>query len=188
MGYVAVDNVDDAAKQTTALGGKITLAPNDIPTVGRFAVIQDPQGAYIAIFTPLTPPPDEAPLPNVGDFSWHELMTSDYATAFDFYAKLFGWHQTGEMDMGGNAGMYRMFGTGGPPIGGMFTVAPEMGPMPPAWVYYIRVADIAKAIETVKQLGGQLLNGPMEVPGGDLVAQTMDPQGAMFALHQANAS
>jgi uncharacterized protein len=30
----------------------------------------------------------------------------------------------------------------------------------------------------------QVLNGPMEVPGG-LIAQCLDPQGAMFALHSS---
>jgi predicted enzyme related to lactoylglutathione lyase len=40
----------------------------------------------------------------------------------------------------------------------------------------------------VTQLGGQVLNGPMEVPGGDIIAQCMDPQGAAFALHSKKPS
>jgi predicted enzyme related to lactoylglutathione lyase len=42
-------NVDDTAKQAVALGGKIHKEPTDIPKVGRFAVIADPQGAAFAI-------------------------------------------------------------------------------------------------------------------------------------------
>jgi uncharacterized protein len=49
--YVTVDDVDATAKQAEQLGGKITLEPRDIPEVGRFAVIQDPQGAAICIIT-----------------------------------------------------------------------------------------------------------------------------------------
>lgn len=49
--YVTVDNVDESAKLAEKLGGKIHLAPTDIAGVGRFAVIQDPQGAFISIIT-----------------------------------------------------------------------------------------------------------------------------------------
>jgi predicted enzyme related to lactoylglutathione lyase len=46
------------------------------------------------------------------------------------------------------------------------------------------VADIVTAADTVVERAGQVLSGPMEVPGGDQVAQCLDPQGAAFALHQ----
>lgn len=49
--YVTVDNVDESIKLVVELGGKIHLPPTDIPGVGRFAMIQDPQGAYISIIT-----------------------------------------------------------------------------------------------------------------------------------------
>lgn len=41
--------------------------------------------------------------PRPGDFSWHELSTSDPAAAFDFYSQLFGWTKAGETDMGRSA-------------------------------------------------------------------------------------
>ena len=46
--YVTVDDVDDTARKAQELGGKICMPPSDIPGVGRFCVIQDPQGAYIS--------------------------------------------------------------------------------------------------------------------------------------------
>ena len=49
--YVTVKNVDETAAQCTALGGKVMMPPMDIPTVGRFAVLQDPQGAVISVMT-----------------------------------------------------------------------------------------------------------------------------------------
>jgi hypothetical protein len=67
----------------------------------------------------------------------------------------------------------------------MFDKPPAM-PGPPAWLSYITVADVPKAVDRVTELGGHVLNGPMGVPGG-MIAQCMDPQGAMFALH-ASAS
>jgi predicted enzyme related to lactoylglutathione lyase len=54
---------------------------------------------------------------------------------------------------------------------------------PPHWLYYVKVDDLDAALERVKERGGQVLNGPMDVPGGDRVAQCLDPQGAAFALH-----
>lgn len=49
--YVTVNDVEASAKQAEALGGKIMLAPRDIPDVGRFCVICDPQGAALSLIT-----------------------------------------------------------------------------------------------------------------------------------------
>jgi uncharacterized protein len=49
--YVTVDDVDAAAQKAVALGGKVYLPPQDIPEVGRFCVIGDPQGASISLIT-----------------------------------------------------------------------------------------------------------------------------------------
>ena len=78
--YVATPDVDETAKQAVALGGKVLKAPSDIPNVGRFAVLQDPQGATFAIFKGTGEMPVEDK-PAIGDFSWHELATSDWKAA-----------------------------------------------------------------------------------------------------------
>ena len=49
--YVTVDDVEARAKQVETLGGKILLEPRDIPDVGRFCVICDPQGATLSLIT-----------------------------------------------------------------------------------------------------------------------------------------
>jgi predicted enzyme related to lactoylglutathione lyase len=196
LGYVAVPNTDETVKQAESLGGRVISPPMDIPTVGRFAIIADPQGAAIAVFTPLPSSTGMDYSPQVGKFSWHELMTTDHDAAWSFYSKLFDWEKTGESDMGA-IGMYVMFGLGGDhrasdapnagACGGMFNMTPEMK-MPPNWVYYIQVDSVDATAEAVKSSGGQLLNGPMEVPGGDRIAQCMDPQGGMFAIHEVKKS
>jgi len=53
---------------------------------------------------------------------------------------------------------------------------------------FISIDDVTTAVEKVKELGGQVVNGPMEVPGGDLIAQCLDPQGVLFALHSSVSS
>jgi len=184
--YIGTPNVDDTARQATALGGKILKQPADIPTVGRFAVIQDPQGAVFAAFTPAQGsqgPQADAP-PTVGDFSWHELATTDWRGALTFYQRLFGWEETSAMEMGPEMGTYQMYGWKGKTLGGMFNKPARM-PGPPSWLPYIKVTDSKKAAATVKNLGGRVVHGPVEVPGGDWIAQGMDLQGAMFAVHSA---
>ena len=115
------------------------------------------------------------------------MARAGHASAFEFYHELFGWDQTESMDMG-EASIYQMYGAqgSGKSSGGMFNKTAEM-PGPPAWLFYVRVDDVNAAAEKVKELGGQVLNGPMEVPGGDMIAQCMDPQGAAFALHSSKA-
>lgn len=49
--YVTVDDVDETARNATKLGGKVLVEPRDIPEVGRFCVLQDPQGAVISAIT-----------------------------------------------------------------------------------------------------------------------------------------
>ena len=180
LAYVAVEDVDASAKKAGELGATVLVGPRDIPDVGRFAVLRDPQGAVIAIYRSAQDASSEAE-PNVGQFSWHELATTDHEAAFDFYSQLFGWNKTEAMDMG-EMGTYQMYGTGDRTLGGMFNKPGEM-PGPPAWLYYTLVEDIDETVEKVRQNGGQVVNGPMEVPGGDMIAQCIDPQGAMFAIH-----
>jgi len=181
LAYISTPDCDAAATQVKELGGQVHHGPEDIPNVGRFAVAADPQGAYFALFTPSMEGSDEEPEPKVGEFSWHELATTDHGAANTFYTQLFGWDKQGEFDMGGGW-MYLMFGRKGRELGGMFTKTAEM-PGPPAWLHYIKVDGADAAVERIKSAGGQVINGPMEVPGGDWIAQAIDPQGAFFAVH-----
>jgi len=181
--YVGTDDVDETVAEATQLGGSVVVPPTDIPNMGRFAVLKDPQGAVFAIYKSNQDMPDSEFKPQVGEASWHELTTSDHVAAFDFYSKLFGWEKQSEMDMGDGA-MYLMYGrNGGPMLGGMWTWNKPEHPMPPNWLIYFKVDDADRTAQRIKQLGGQILNGPMDVPGGDRVAQAMDPQGAAFGIH-----
>ena len=79
--------------------------------------------------------------------------------------------------------IYQMFGRNGVMLGGMFNASPQM-PAPPGWLHYVLVDDVNRAVDAVKTpVAGRCSTGPMEVPGGDWIAQCMDPQGAMFAVH-----
>jgi uncharacterized protein len=178
--YVGVDRLEDAVAQIERLGGK-TLGPLiDIPTIGRMQMMMDPQSAAFAIYESSSPQPAEAE-PQVGQASWHELMTTDAEAAMQFYSELFGWKPTETMDMG-PMGKYHMFGRTFP-LGGMMNKPAELAHVPPNWGIYFRVDEINAATDRVKSNGGQVLNGPTEVPGGDFIVNCMDPQGAAFSLH-----
>jgi uncharacterized protein len=186
MLYVGVDKLEDATSHAERLGGG-TLSPViDVPGVGRMRRMKDPQGAAFSIYEPSSPPQQPEAPPEIGDTSWHELYTTDAAAALAFYHDLFGWNSTETMDMG-PMGKYHMFGRAHGSMGGMMTKTPDMAQLPNAWLIYFRVPDVHAAAERVKANSGQVMHGPMEVPGGGWIAQCMDPQGAMFALHHAKA-
>lgn len=181
---IEVANVDETVAKVKQLGGQVYIA-EDVPNVGRFAVIADPQGAVIAVFTPQGEMPSHDPAKH-GEFSWHELYTTDHEAAFEFYRQIAGWERLGEFDMG-PMGKYLLWGRGGKQLGGMMTKPPGMKTpdgreVPPSWMYYVTTEDLDAAIERAKALGARVLNGPMDVPGGQRIAQLMDPQGAAFAL------
>jgi predicted enzyme related to lactoylglutathione lyase len=184
--YINTPDVDATVRQANQLGAKTLFGPHDIPNVGRFAVLQDPQGAVFATFKASGSPMPMSDKPGIGEFSWHELVTTDWNAAFRFYQQLFGWEKTESMDMGPEMGIYQMYGWKGNTLGGMMNRPKEMQ-APPNWLSYIRVADSKQATDTFKRLGGTLLNGPMEVPGGDWISQGLDPQGAAFAVHSVTA-
>lgn len=188
--YIGTPDVDETVDQAVALGGKVVKQAWDIPTIGRMAILQDPQAAMFYAFTPERGPVAGETI-ELGDFSWHELATTDWQSAWNFYQKLFGWEKTSAMDMGGG-NMYQMFAyqssrpqsgaMHATPVGGVFTKQNEMlGP--PFWLPYALVRDSKRAAETIKQHGGTIVNGPMEVPGGDWIVAGLDRQGAMFAVH-----
>lgn len=182
IGHIATPNVGKTAEQASKLGAKVLREPTEVPDVGKFAVLADPQGAVFAIFQPEGDTAAGHEQPQAGEVSWHELATTNAEAGFAFYTALFDWEIKQDTDMG-EMGVYHMFGLEGKasPMGGIFTKPPEM-PVA-AWLYYVKVGDVKETAKQVKKLGGKVLNGPMEVPGGDMIVQCMDPQGAATAFH-----
>jgi predicted enzyme related to lactoylglutathione lyase len=182
VGYINVENVDQAAEKLKQLGGHVHKAPADIPNVGRFAMVSDPHNAIFVLFSekPASqPPPRDFKAP--GYFSWHELYAGDLETAWTFYEKMFAWKKSQAIDMGGGVGIYQTFSDPkGAPLGGMMTKMPFM-PVS-VWNYYINVAEIGAGVERVKAAGGAVMMGPHQVPGGAWIAQCTDPQNAAFAI------
>ena len=187
IGYIAVDDVDAHIEKIVEAGGKLLRPAADVPGMLRFAVMADPQGAAITVFTPnpAMPSPERPQSPTPGTVGWHELSTSDLEAGYDFYNKLFGWVKLQDMDMG-PMGVYRIVDQGdGKQMGdaGMMTKPPQM-PVS-AWSFYFNVDSIDAAVRRVESGGGSIHHGPTQVPGGGWMVQGSDPQGATFALFSA---
>ncbi|WP_094463186.1 VOC family protein [Pannonibacter phragmitetus] len=182
IGYVGVADVDAKAAEFAASGGRIVRPAEDIPQVGRFAVVADPHGAVLSLFKPDMPDgplPPEPAMGLPGTFGWNELYAGDGVEAFTFYSKMFGWEKDMAVDMG-PMGTYQCFALNGRGIGGIMTKMPDMPQ--PFWNYYINVEALDAAIARVTKVGGKVIHGPQEVPGGAWIINALDPQGAMFSL------
>jgi uncharacterized protein len=184
VGYIGVDDVDASVETITASGGAIYMQPQDVPNVGRMAMVADPQGAPFYVMKGASDDVSHsfaATEPKVGHCAWNELATSEPEAAIGFYASQFGWAKDGEMDMG-PMGTYHMMAASGARfmIGGIMRKVPE-DPQS-HWLYYFRVDDIDAAAERITAHGGRIHIPAMEIPGGDYSLAAADPDGAYFGL------
>ena len=176
--YFGVADVDATAEKAKSLGASIFVPPHDIPGVGRFSFMADPQGALFYIMRgnsdePATVFARGAP----GLCGWNELWAPDVKAGIAFYEELLGLANTETMDMGPMGG-YHFLDVGetriGAAAGGREGAA--------QWNAYFNVADLDTAIEAVTAGGGRIDLGPHDVPTGERIVMGTDPQGASFAL------
>jgi predicted enzyme related to lactoylglutathione lyase len=174
--YVTVERADEAAERAASLGGTVVAPAFDVMDAGRMAVIQDPPGAFVMAWEAGRHP--GARLVNApGALTWNDLTTHDLEAAKRFYADWLGWEYEEMPDSGG----YHVIRNGGRSNGGMMPARPEMGDVPSHWMPYFGVEDLDAALAQVPGLGGRVMAGRMEMPGGS-IAVLSDPQGAVLAL------
>ena len=176
--YFGVRDVDGTADRIRQLGGSVHMEPQDIPGVGRFAFVADPQGMSFYIMRGDSPEDSKAFGMTPGHCGWNELVTSDDKAALAFYGELFGWENKETMSMG-EMGDYCFVDHAGQRLGAVMTAGAGW---PTRWSYYFNVPSIEAAVENVKAGGGTIDQGPHEVPGGAWIIQGADPQGTAFAL------
>jgi predicted enzyme related to lactoylglutathione lyase len=160
MAYVYVENVDATVGRAERNGGKVLFGPLDVPEVGRFAIIADPEGAAIAAFTPQADAPS-----GEGIFVWDELLSRDVEGAKRFYTEVFGW-TLAQMDMG-ELGGYTLFkrAEGEADAGGLMAMPPGVE-APPSWLTYLGTDDVDATVERARALGAAVLNPGADIPGG----------------------
>jgi uncharacterized protein len=182
VGHVVVDNADAAGKRAQGAGGSVIVDPMDIPEVGRFTIVRDPQGSVISAFQPASG--SDATVPE-GVFAWDELYTNDVDAAKRFYREVFGW-TTEDMDMGEFT--YTLFKSGDAQVAGGMTI-PEGEETPPHWYPYLATDDVDATTEKAKELGAKVYHGPADIPGDmGRISVLGDPTGATFGLHHYKGS
>lgn len=177
--YFGVSDVDAMAARVTDLGGSIHMPPQDIPGVGRFAFVADPQGATFYLMRGASDADSTAYAPlKSGHCSWNELVTTDQDAAFGFYGQLFGWKKAGSMPMGA-LGEYAFVANGGADVFGaiMTTQTPDAAAF---WNFAFTVDDIDAAHAAAEAGGGTITQEPVKLPGDQdgWFIQMTDPQGA----------
>lgn len=181
LGYISVDDVDAAAGDIVKAGGTQHVPPTDIPGIGRFAMLADPQGAAFYIMRALMEDGTSTSFSptRTGHCHWNELATSDQTAALAFYGDRFGWEKGDAMPMGA-MGDYQFITHHGQTLGAMMTRRQD-GP-PPMWTFYFGVDDIDAATKAATDKNAAIHYGPAEVPGEVFIIIASDPQGALFGL------
>jgi predicted enzyme related to lactoylglutathione lyase len=175
LSHVRVENIDETVEKAKSAGGKLAAGPFEMEEVGRIAIVQDPQGAFISAYQPLNDGPSAE-----GVFVWDELATNDVDGAQRFYEAVFGWTT---QDMGADYGGYRIFGRGeGDTNGVAGLMAVQDAAIPPHWQPYVYVEDPDATAAKATELGGGSLMEPMDVPSVGRIGVLRDPQGATFGI------
>jgi predicted enzyme related to lactoylglutathione lyase len=119
----------------------------------------------------------------LGQYLWHELLTTDPAAGAGFYSKVFGWNA---QPFEGHAD-YTMLAHEKGPVGGARVIGKDSlaDTAGPNWLTYVGVPDLAAALATVATHGGKVVHPVTELPSnGGRYAVIADPQGAIIGLYQ----
>ncbi len=174
--YISVESADEALARATTLGGTAHAPAFDVMDVGRMAVIQDPQGAYLMVWQPRSH--IGAQLVNApGALVWNELASPDLDASSAFYGGLFGWTLE---PFENSPTPYLGIKNGGANNGGMRPLDPPG--MPPHWLVYFGIENIDAGLAKATELGGETIAGPIDIQMAK-IAVVRDPQGAVFALY-----
>jgi uncharacterized protein len=180
LSYVTVEDADATAEKATELGATVMAGPFDVFESGRMAVIQDPTGAFFAVWQPKEH--IGAQVVNVpGALTMNQLNTSDPEAASRFYSELFDW-RIEPLDTGGGPPYWGIRRADGWLNGGMMPL-PDGDGMVSHWLAYFVGTDLDEDAKKIEELGGKVMVPPTEIPSGRF-AVAQDPQGAFFALFE----
>ncbi len=174
---MSVDDVDVAVRAVEANGGRVRASPVDVAERGLLALVEDSQGAALALLQTRDGNPLDGDTP-VGGILWDELWTEDAEGAIAFYRAIAPYDADDRATASGAS--YRcLTANGRPRVGILKNPAPGLAP---TWVTYIRTADPRSITTGVEALGGEILAPPQERDLGGQVAFIADPSGAGIAI------
>lgn len=174
--YLSTDDVEATTAKVTAAGGQVLVPPMQVGDQGSMAFYLDDTGAAIGAWQSAGRVGIEAAR-TPGASAWYELMTYDYDKAVSFYQNAFGWDAH---PMPGGF-KYATLGGGESAKAGICDASQFSQGGQSFWRVYFESTDTDQAIQTVKELGGELLDGPQDSEYGR-IATVKDDQGAMFQI------
>lgn len=116
-----------------------------------------------------------------GTIYWSELLTRDVDAARDYFEKVAGWtFTTVQMP----EGPYHMASRGEKNITGIMDLSlhPELDQSKSHWLVSITVDDVDAAVAQTRELGGQIIREPFDVPGMARIAVIADPSGGVVGI------
>jgi len=176
--YLCARNFDRTAQRIEQSGGKLLVAPMEIPGQGRMLFALDPTGAAFGVWEPGQHTGAQL-YGETGAMAWAEVNTRDPAAADNFYQGLFG-YEARQIGDGGEFD-YVVWMLGGEMVAGRLKMTDQWGDMPPHWMAYFAVDDADAAAERVTANGGQVKVEPFDTGYGRIVV-VADPNDAILSL------
>lgn len=173
----ATDDVDDATAKAQKAGAQVWMGPMDVFEQGRWALLSDPTGAAYSLWQ-ARDFKGFGVVDEPGAFGWADGTTRDVPGALKFYTDTLGWEVTPSDE-------YPMVGAAGTMFGGIMAMGDLFPPEVPAhWNPFFVVADVDAAVAKARELGGEVIHGPEDVPmdNGPRIAVLRDPQGGVFGV------
>lgn len=187
MPHIQVADVAASVQRALDLGGSALMHAKDDSGASQWAVLRDPNGAAFGI-VPVVPaealPPAAGEAATIGRIAWLDLTVPDASAARDFYRQAVGWAaQSVEIELGGERyDDYTMLGDDGNPAAGVCHARGVNADLPPVWMLYLPVGDLAESLRRVQEEGGKVIKAMQDADGAYVYAAVQDPVGAYFAL------
>ena len=176
--YFSVTDLEESLRKVSESGGVLLDGPIDEPGVGKMAVIQDPVGAYLRLWSPVEGQEGEV-FNETGAMMWNELCTRDVDSAARFYKAVLNLDPK-VIDAGGRP--YTLLQADGHPVAGILEMTPEMSVEGSTWDVYVAADDVDDVVQRVKKAGGSVVAEPFDLPVGARMAVVKDPFGAVFEI------
>ncbi len=194
MPHIQVADVARSVQRVVDLGGSVALHARNDDGSSQWAVLLDPNGAAFGIIPVVAAQPvpahENAALPAappaVGRIGWLDLTVADATAARDFYQQVVGWavQEVGMKDGEARYADYNMLGEDGNPAAGICHARGVNADLPPVWMIYLPVGDLAASIRRVEEEGGRVVKAMQDPDGKPVYAAIQDSLGVSLALIQ----
>ncbi len=185
MPHIQVADVAASVERALGLGGSEVM--HDDSGKSQWAVLLDPNGAgfgLVPVVPPEAVPPPDGAAARMGHIAWLDLTVSDASATRDFYRQVVGWsvQDVAIEDAGADYADYNMMGDDGNPAAGICHSRGVNLGLPPVWMLYLPVGDLAESVRRVREEGGTIIKATRGKDGAYTSAVVQDLVGACLAL------